>query len=157
MNRYTAVIRDMVFFIALMATALALGGALAHAMELPNKMGLTQQEYFTAQKLYLGWNRLAYLLAVELAGIVAVVYLYRRSPEVWRPAVAGLLFFFAAQVVFWVWTFPANVATKSWTLQPENWQLLRAQWEYSHLAGAVFQTLVMAALLVAVLQRGRPA
>ena len=31
---------EIVFFLALLATALALGGALAHALELPNKIGL---------------------------------------------------------------------------------------------------------------------
>ena len=36
--------RDTAFFVALLATALALGGALAHAFELPNKIGMTRGE-----------------------------------------------------------------------------------------------------------------
>ena len=65
-------------------------------------------------------------------------------------ALGGLV---GAQIVFWVWTFPANQATANWTQQPENWEALRAQWEYSHLAGAGFQALAMSALSVAVLRR----
>jgi hypothetical protein len=70
------------------------------------------------------------------------------------PAAIALAAFIAAQAVFWIWTFPANVATDQWTSQPENWETLRRQWEYSHLAGAAFQTLAMVALVVAVLWRG---
>jgi hypothetical protein len=149
-------VRDIGFFVALMATALAMGGALAHALELPNKIGLSRGDYFIAQRLYDGWNRLAYLLLVQLAGIVAVIALYRREPRVLTPAIVALAALIAAQAVFWVWTFPANVATQQWTAQPENWEMLRAQWEYSHLAGAAFQIIVMAALVVAVLRRPGP-
>jgi hypothetical protein len=55
--------------------------------------------------------------------------------------------------VFWIWTYPANQATGNWTVQPENWEILRRNWEYSHFAGAVFQVLAMAALIIAVLRR----
>jgi hypothetical protein len=144
---------DVAFFVALMATALALGGALAHALELPNKIGLSQPEYFTAQKLYRGWNQLAYLLAVELTGILAVIHLYRSQRRVREPALAALGFLLSAQGVFWLFTFPANRATGNWTLPPSNWETLRIQWEYSHLAGAAFQLMVMACLILAVLRR----
>ena len=33
-------------------------------------------------------------------------------------------------------TQPVNAATQNWTVQPENWEALRAQWEYSHAANA---------------------
>jgi hypothetical protein len=146
-------VRDIAFFIALMATGLAMGGALAHALELANKIGLSRADYFVAQRLYDGWNQLAYLLAVQAAGIVAVLLLYRRAPPVLWPAASALAALIAAQAVFWIWTFPANVATQQWTAQPENWEALRRQWEYSHLAGAAFQVIAMAALVVAVLRR----
>lgn len=68
-------------------------------------------------------------------------------------ALAALICLIGAQAVFWIWTFPANQATSNWTTQPEAWQRLRIEWEYSHLAGAVFQTLAMASLVVAVLRR----
>jgi hypothetical protein len=47
--------RNIAFFIALMATALALGAALAHALELPNKIVLSRDDYFVVQKAYRGW------------------------------------------------------------------------------------------------------
>jgi hypothetical protein len=74
---------------------------------------------------------------------------------VFWPSVAALTSLVAAQAVFWIWTFPANQATSNWTTQPVNWETLRRNWEYSHLAGAVFQALAMAALIIAVLRRDR--
>jgi hypothetical protein len=146
--------RDVALFVAMMATALALGGALAHALELPNKIGMNREDYFVAQQLYAGWNRLAFLLAIQATGMLALIVIHWREPAVLWPVLVALACLAAAQAVFWMWTFPANVATDNWTTQPENWAELRAQWEYSHLAGAVFQVAAMAALVVGVLRRG---
>ncbi len=38
-------------------------------------------------------------------------------------------------------------------MQPNQWERLRRQWEYSHLAGADLQLLAMASLIVAVVSR----
>ena len=147
--------RNIAFFVALLASALAMGAALAHALELPGKIGLPREDYFVVQGIYAGWNRLGFLLAVELAGMLAVALLYRRQRRVLVPALAAIACLVAAQAVFWVFTFPANQATANWTLQPDAWETLRRQWEYSHLAGAVLQTLAMASLIVAVLARDK--
>jgi hypothetical protein len=71
---------DVVFFVALLSTALALGAALAHVLELPNKMALTRDEYFVVQSIYAGWNRLAYLLLVELISMLAVITVVCKPP-----------------------------------------------------------------------------
>lgn len=146
-------LRDAGFFIAILATAVALGGALAHAFEFFNKMRLGREDYFIVQTIYSGWNRLAYVLLVEMLAIIAVIVLYRHDHSVMWPAVAALVFLLASQAIFWIWTYPANVATNNWTEQPENWERLRQQWEYSHFAGAVLQVLTLSALLIGVLRR----
>lgn len=145
--------RNAALFTALLATSLALGGALAHAFEFLNKIDMDQQQYFTAQRIYDGWNKIAYLLLIELLGMLAVIGLYWRAPRVRWQALGALASFLTAQAVFWVWTFPANMATDNWTTQPETWQALRNQWEYSHLAGAGFQLLAMIFLILATLRR----
>jgi hypothetical protein len=141
------------FFIALLATALALGAALAHALELPNKIGLPANEYLVVQKAYRGWDRLAFLLVVELASMMTVAILYWAQASVRWPVLAAIACLVIAQVIFWSFTFPVNVATSNWTMIPDNWEQLRRNWEYSHFAGAIFQCLAMAALIVAVLSR----
>jgi hypothetical protein len=147
--------RNVAFFFALLATALALGAALAHALELANKMALSQAEYFTVQKIYAGWDKLGFLLLVELIAIGAVIVMHRRDRFVFLASLAALAGLVVAQIIFWWFTFPANKATQNWTLQPDNWDLLRHQWEYSHLAGAAFQVWALSALIVAVLGRDR--
>jgi hypothetical protein len=145
--------QNVLFFIAMLASAMALGGAMAHALELPNKIGLPQEDYFVVQQIYRGWNRLGWLLLVQLASIVALAVVSRQEPRVLGPVVAAAVFLVAAQAIFWIFTFPTNVATENWTTAPADWERLRARWEYSHAAGALCQLLVMASLIVAALRR----
>jgi hypothetical protein len=146
---------QIAFFIALLSAALALGAALAHALELPNKIGLERDQYFVVQSIYRGWDRLAFLLAVEFISILAVIVMSWHEPRVFWAAAIALLCLVAAQAVFWTWTYPANVATDNWTTIPDNWETLRSQWEYSHAAGAAFQLLTMSALIIAALSRAK--
>lgn len=149
------ILHDAAFFVALLSTALALGGAVAHVLELPNKIDLSRDQYFIVQTIYAGWNRLAYLLAIQFVSIISVIILSRHAPRVYWPALLALLGLIAAQVVFWTTTFPANTATNNWTAAPQNWEVLRQQWEYSHATGAAFQVLAMCALIIAALARSR--
>ena len=142
-------------FIALLSTAIALGGALAHLFELPNKIGLPRGEYFVVQGIYRGWWQLAYVLVVELVSMLAVVILYRRQPRVFWFAMFAVACLVAAQAIFWTYTYPANAATENWTTVPPNWEALRRQWEYSHAVGAGLQLLAMSFLIIAALKSGK--
>lgn len=137
-----------------MATTLALGPALAHLLELPNKIGLPKDTYFTVQQIYAGWSLLGVVLMVQLLAIVAVILLTRDDRRRRRLAIVALLCLAGAQALFWIFTFPANTATANWTHQPDNWEALRAQWEYSHAGGALLQLVAMVCLVLAALQDG---
>lgn len=139
------------FVLAFMATLLAMGPALAHAFELPRKIGLPREAYFTVQQIYAGWDKLAFVLLVQLVSLIVLAWLVRGDAAIFSAVVVALICLIAAQAVFWMWTFPANKATDNWTDIPENWQALRHNWEYSHLAGAVFQFFCASALMVAAL------
>ena len=147
--------KDIAYFLALLSTAIALGGALAHLFALPNKIDLPREQYFVVQQIYQGWWQFAYVLDVQLLSIAAVIIMSRAEARVFWPAVIALACLVAAQVVFWTFTQPANAWTSNWTAQPENWEDLRRQWEYSHAAGAVFQLLAMSALVIAALVKQR--
>jgi hypothetical protein len=58
-----------------------LGGARAHAFELPDKIDLPQDQYFIVRQAYRGWNRLAYLLGVEFGSMVAVAVGHGAAPS----------------------------------------------------------------------------
>ncbi|WP_246622925.1 hypothetical protein [Rhizobium laguerreae] len=55
-------------------------------------------------------------------------------------------------VIFMVFTHPANAATENWTVQPENWESLRVQWEYSHAVNAVVTLLAFCCATLASLR-----
>lgn len=142
-----------VMFVALLSTALALGPSLAHLLELPNKIGLPAEQYFLVQQIYRGWGQLGYMLGFELLSMMALISLSRHQPRVVVPTALALLCLVAAQALFWTYTYPANAATRNWTVIPLEWELLRRQWEYSHAAGAMLQLGAFCALAVAVLGR----
>lgn len=125
----------LVQFIAIILTALALVPAGAHLFELPNKIDLPLDAYFTVQGIYRGWALFGFVLipAMIVNGIVAV--LLRSTPRAFAACAALLLALNLA--IFFAWTFPANQATANWTAPPPDWESLRTQREYSHAANAV--------------------
>lgn len=129
-----------------MATALALGPALAHLFELPNKIGLPSGTYFAVQQIYSGWSLFGVLLAVQLLSIVAVIVVAGTDHRLRTMAALALACLVGAQALFWIFTYPANAATANWTVQPADWQALRRQWELSHAVGALLQLVAMACL-----------
>ncbi len=145
--------RNFAFFVALFFTAVMLGPALAHAFAFPNKIALSENAYFTVQQIYSGWSSLGVPLSIEFTGVLATCIIYYRDRRVFHWTLAALVLLVVGQVVFWSLTYPANTATSNWTIVPQNWERLRAQWEYSHLANALCQTLAMVALIVAALRR----
>jgi len=153
MASHNSFVYRTVFFIALLSTALALGAALAHALELPNKIRFSRDQYLIVQQIYRGWNQLAYLLLVEFLSMIALAVMSWRDRYVFWSVVFAILCLLSAQAVFWVFTYPANEATNNWTAARSDWEALRAQWEYSHAVGAFFQVLAMSALIASLLGR----
>lgn len=145
----------IVQFLAIILTALALVPAGAHLFELPNKIGLPQEQYFVVQGLYRGWALFGIVLFGALGAHLAHAVLVRGRPRAFRPALAALLLMAGSLAVFFVWTYPANRATSDWTVAPADWAELRAQWEYSHAANAATTFLALCAVTAAVLSTRR--
>jgi hypothetical protein len=126
-----------VTFLAILFMALALVPAGAHFFALPNKMQMDQGAYFTAQQIYAGWALFGIALFGALAlNLVLAILLRGDRPALYFAAI-GFLAMLAILAIFFTWTFPANQATANWMEAPENWQQLRAQWEYSHATNAI--------------------
>lgn len=140
-------------FFSLLFAALALAPALAHLLELPNKIGLSRDEYLTVQQIYRGWALLGSVVFGALLSTLVLTIMVRGRRKAFGLALTGLLCIAGTQVVFWTFTFPANQATGNWTTLPENWMALRAQWEYSHATSAVLNLIALVALILSVLAR----
>ena len=138
-------------FLAIVLTALALVPAGAHLFELPNKIGLAQDDYFVVQNIYRGWALFGIVLFGALAADLAVAVMVRRQRAPFRLAVLAFLLVVATLVIFFTWTYPTNQATSDWTAVPANWEELRLQWEYAHAANAVLTFLALCAVTLSVL------
>jgi hypothetical protein len=143
-------------FLSLLFVGLALGPSLAHLLELPNKIALPRNAYFTVQQIYAGWSLLGVVLFVQLVSIATVIASAGNDRYLRTCAIVALLCLVGARALFWVFTYPANAATANWKVQPDNWEALRLRWEYSHAGGAVLQLVAMASLIVGALGDNRP-
>jgi hypothetical protein len=145
----------IVQILALLLTALSLVPAGAHFFEFPNKINLPAQDYLTVQAIYRGWAffGIAIFGALALDGAAAAMLRGRGAAFQWDLAAGALLVLSLA--IFFIWTFPVNQTTENWTKLPANWQDLRRQWEYSHVANAVvtFASLICVTLSVVLTKR----
>jgi hypothetical protein len=117
-------------------TALYLVPTGAHLFELPNEMALSPAEYMTVQKIYAGWALFGIVIVVATVTTLAQAVLVRADRTAFALALGGLLGLVGTQVVFWLFTYPMNVASQFWTITPEPFEAARRQWEYSHAASA---------------------
>jgi hypothetical protein len=143
-------------FFAVVLTALALIPAGAHFFELPNKIGLPQDQYFIVQNIYRGWALFAVVLFPALGATLALTIALRQQGSAYWLALAGFLCIATNVVIFFAFTYPANVATSNWTVVPANWEMLRTRWEVSHAVNAVVMFAALCLLTLSVLAT-RPA
>ena len=143
----------MLRFASLLFVALAFAPAAAHLLELPNKIGLTRDEYLVVQQVYRGWAWLGIVVYGALFSTLAHAVFARGRRAELIPAALAFLCIAGTQAIFWTWTFPANQETLNWTMLPAHWESLRAQWEYSHAASAVLNLAALVSVIVAVLNR----
>jgi hypothetical protein len=138
----------LVLFLAVILTAVCLIPAGAHLFELPNKIGLAQDQYFIVQSIYRGWALFGAVLFPAIGAILALTIMLRRQRAAFRYALAA---FVCMAAIFFIWTYPANVATNNWTAVPDHWEALRRQWEFAHATNAVLTFLALCALMGAAL------
>jgi len=137
-----------VWVVSLLLATLAMMPAAAHALELPNKIGLSGIEYLTVQRLYRGWAFARLVVAAALASMVVLLFMVRELPTAFALAWVAFLCLAGTQLVFWIFTQPVNRVTANWTFLPGDWSELRRRWEYSHAASAALNLAALVALLV---------
>lgn len=142
-------------FSSLLFVALALAPALAHLLELPNKIGLSRDDYLTVQQIYSGWALLGFVVVGALLSTLVLAVIVRNQPKLFIPAVVAFVCIAGTQILFWTFTFPANQETTNWTVLPDNWMALRTQWEYSHAASAVLNLVALISLIWSVVARDK--
>jgi uncharacterized membrane protein len=131
-------------FLSLLFLALALGASLAHVYELPNKIGLSADDYLTVQQIYRGWALLGIAVFGALLSTLALAIMLRGEGKRFFLVLGALLCIVGAQAIL-------NQATSNWTLLPAAWVALRDRWEYSHAAGAALNLAAFILLVLSLL------
>lgn len=143
-------------FFSLLFVALALAPAMAHLLELLNKIGLSRDDYLVVQQIYRGWALLGIVVLGALVSTLVLAFMVRWRPKTFALSLAAFLCIVGTQVIFWTFTFPTNQETLNWTVLPDHWQALRRQWEYSHAASAVLNLAALIALILSILVDSSP-
>jgi hypothetical protein len=142
-------------FVTIMLTALSMGMAFCHLLELPAKMAYTGALWLTLlQTLYGAFGTIGAFIEVGAVITAAVVaFLVRRRRPAFGWTLLGTLCLVAAHVAWWVWVAPVNATMAPLTPEtlPADWMALRDQWEYTHAARAVLQIVALGALLFSIL------
>jgi hypothetical protein len=139
---------NTVWVVSLLLATLSMMPAAAHALELPNKIGLSGIEYLTVQQLYRGWAFARVIVAAALAAMLVLLFMVRELPTAFALAWVAFLCLAGTQLVFWIFTQPVNRVTANWTFLPGDWSELRRRWEYSHAASAGLNLAALVALIV---------
>lgn len=138
-------------FLSLLFTAVGLAPGLAHTLELPNKIDLTDEDYLTVQQIYRGWALLGFVSMGALLSTLTLTILTRKQPKMFALTLVTFLCILSNLIIFFRYTFPVNRQTNNWTELPNDWPALRKQWEYSHAVNAGFYLTALVTLILSVL------
>lgn len=141
-------------FLAIVLTALALVPGGAHLFALPNKIGMDQDNYFVAQAVYRGWALFGIVIFAAIGANLLLAVALRAQKMAAALALIAAACIAMSLVVFFTWTYPANVATDNWTTMPDNWEDLRTAWEYSHAVNAALTFAALCATTLSALAAG---
>jgi hypothetical protein len=153
--------------VILVAVTMAL--ALAHALELPGKMRLTQETYYTTQPIYYpGFTIGGISEPISILLTATLLFLMPSgSIRFWLTLVA-LLGLLGMQAISWLFIHPVNqfwlenkklssagssffsFGVKQKGARPTNWTELRNRWEYSHVVRAAFALVCLTALVITI-------
>jgi hypothetical protein len=152
--------------IAVLLVAIAMSSAVGHAMEFPGKLRLSKQEYLAVQPIYYPGYTIFGGAGEALGLIVTLVWAGVAYGTPQFPLVlAAFVAMVAMHATYWIFTHPVNrfwlehtrlgsageafFSTGAGEGGATDWRQMRDRWEYSHVARAVFSTLALLFLVIA--------
>jgi hypothetical protein len=158
-------VTQVVNVFALVLVAVTMGLALAHALEFPGKLRLTERTYREVQAIYYPGFTIGGLVGEFGALLLLPVVLFLTpfgSQRFWWIA-AAFGFLVAGHLTYWLVTHPVNnVWLKDTKLtaagatffstfagEDADWRRLRNLWEYSHVARSCFGMASLVSMAVA--------
>jgi hypothetical protein len=149
-------------FVTIMLTALSMGAAWAHLLEMPAKLQYEGSMWLhLLQTLYPpgfgtvgGFSEIGAVIAA-----IILLFVVRGRGRAFAWTVLGAICLVATHAVFWIWVSPVNAAMLplSSEMLPADWTRLRDQWEYAHASRAILQVIALGAFVVSILVEVPPA
>jgi Domain of unknown function (DUF1772) len=142
--------------LTIMLTALSMGTALCHLLEMPAKITYGGALWLMLlQTLYrpaFGTIGAFFEFGAVVTAVV-LTFLVRRHRSAFVWTLLGAFCLVVAHAAFWIWIAPVNATMSPLTPEtlPADWIRLRNQWEYTHAARAVLQIVAFGALVFSVL------
>jgi hypothetical protein len=141
-------------FITIVLTALTLGMAVGHALEMPVRRGYAPALYvMVTHTLYFYFGTVGAMLEVGavLSAVTLAAWMWRwtRLRSAVRWTIAGAACLVLAHALWWLLVFPMNQEFATWTPAgvPADWTRFRDQWEFTHTARAGIILIGLCALL----------
>jgi len=114
-------------------------------------MYLSVPEYMTTQKIYAGWSFFGVAIIAAILFTLTHTLMVRAERAAFFLSLTALLCLGATQVIFWTFTYPMNVVTNNWTINPQDFEAARRQWEYSHAVNAVLTFVALVTITLSTL------
>ena len=143
-------------FLTVMLTALSMGAAFAHLLEMPAKLRYDGPTWLhLLQTLYPpGFGTVGAaceVLAVVASLVLVVATRNRRKAFPWT--LLGFSCVLASHAIFWIWVNPVNLTMTPLTpgTLVIDWTRLRDQWEFAHASRAILQIVALGAFVLSLL------
>jgi hypothetical protein len=143
--------KNLFRFITIIFAVITLSSSIAHLLELPGKINLSEENYLVVQSIYQGWS---WLGIFEIGAILFTMTwtIVDNRKKIFPFLLTALLCFIVSIAIFFIFTYPANRATLNWTQLPQDWQILQKNWEYSHATRAILNLIGFSFLIVSLLK-----
>jgi hypothetical protein len=144
--------KNVLKFTTILFELITLSALMAHLLAFPAKMKLTQEDYYTVQRIYSGW---AWLGIFEVGALLLTLIWSvseRKKKGTFLLLIIAFIFFAVSLTLFFIFTFPSNTVTVNWTFKTDNWQMLRQRWEYSHAARTMLNLIGFSCLILSLLK-----
>ncbi|SRR5581483_3916746 len=143
-------------FLTLLLTALDMGLAFSHLLQMPPRMTYDSRLWRMSQSIYYLYGPPigAWIdIGATIAPVVLAVLVRGRGAATFRWAVFGAGCFVLAHTLWWIYVAPVNAVMEHWTpdTMPADWEHYRKRWEYAHSVRAVIQIVGFGALLASLL------
>lgn len=140
-------------FLSLLFTSMALGPALAHLFESPNKINLSVASDLANQQNYRIWTVFGVIIACALVTTLVLTIRVRRQQKAFICSLIASLCLAGAAAAFWAFSYSVNQATGAWAMAPTNWQELRQKWEVLEAAAAAMNSMALTSLNLSLIAR----